>query len=55
LDGKGKALVLFLAGTGSRVGEALRLKVDDLRLDEDPPPDLDRARYGDGTPGRYDV
>jgi len=37
LDEEGKALVLFLASTGSRVGEALRLKVDDLELDDDPP------------------
>ncbi len=33
--GKAKSLVLFLASTGARVGEALCLKAEDLKLDED--------------------
>jgi len=37
LDEKGRALVLFLASTGCRIGETCALGVDDLMLDHDPP------------------
>jgi len=36
MDIKGKALFLVLASSGMRIGEALKLKVEDFELDKDP-------------------
>ena len=44
-DVKGRALFLFLAASGVRVGEALQLKLDDLNLDADPPEVYVRGEY----------
>ena len=44
----GRALVLFLASTGCRIGETLQLKVEDLQLDEEPPRAKIRHRYTKG-------
>lgn len=37
LTAKGKSLFLFLLSSGARIGETLRLRVEDLDLDADPP------------------
>lgn len=50
---KGKSLFLFLASSGTRIGEALQLKEDDLYLDEDPPRAFLKKSYTKGkNPGR---
>jgi len=51
LDVKGAALTLFLASSGCRIGETLQMKVEDLRLDDDPPQALIRpltTKKGEG-------
>lgn len=40
-----RALVLVLASSGMRVGEALQIKLDDLQLENDPPKIKIRAEY----------
>ena len=37
MDVKGKALILFLISSGARIGETLRIKIEDLELNADPP------------------
>ena len=37
MDAKGRALFLTLATSGMRIGEALKLKLSDLALNEEPP------------------
>jgi integrase len=37
LDVKGRALVLFLASSGARIGETTQIKTEDLDLNSDPP------------------
>jgi integrase len=44
-DLKGRALFLFLASTGMRIGEALQITLDDLNLEADPPTVLVRQQY----------
>ena len=44
-DLKGRALFLFLASTGMRMGEALQITLDDLNLEADPPTVLVRQQY----------
>jgi hypothetical protein len=44
-DLKGRALFLFLASSGTRVGEALQITLDDLNLEADPPTVLVRQQY----------
>jgi len=51
VDIKGKSLFLFLASSGCRIGEALQLKIDDLKLDEDPPRAKIRREYTKGGVG----
>jgi integrase len=36
MDAKGRALVLVLASSGMRIGEALTVKLDDVRINENP-------------------
>lgn len=47
-----KALLCLLVSTGMRIGEALKVKVEDLRLDEDPPHIVLRPEYCKGRRGR---
>lgn len=44
-DVKGRALFLFLAASGIRIGEALQLKLEDLDLNSDPPMVNVRGEY----------
>ncbi|MGF3573702.1 MAG: tyrosine-type recombinase/integrase [Candidatus Bathyarchaeia archaeon] len=44
-DVKGKALFLFLASTGVRIGEALKLRLGDVDLNVDPPTVTVRGEY----------
>jgi len=44
-DAKGRALFLFLASSGVRVGEALRLRLEDINLNVDPPTVTVRGEY----------
>ncbi len=48
---KGRALVLFLISSGTRIGETLQLKVEDFQLDSDPPQVHIRAAYTKGGVG----
>jgi len=41
----GKAVALFLSSTGARVGESMKLKIADLKLDNDPPQVNIRPQY----------
>lgn len=45
MDIKGKSLFLVLASSGMRIGEALKLKVEDLDLNSDPPRINIRGEY----------
>jgi integrase len=45
MDVKGKSLFLVLASSGMRIGEALRLKVEDVDLTSDPPKINIRGEY----------
>ncbi|MEM2178261.1 MAG: site-specific integrase [Candidatus Methanomethylicaceae archaeon] len=45
LELKGRTLVLFLASSGIRIGEALKLKLNDIDLDQDPPIVYVRGEY----------
>jgi len=45
LPAAGKALYTLLVSSGMRIGEALKLKLDDVRLDRDPPMIHVRAEY----------
>jgi hypothetical protein len=45
LDVKGRAMVLFLASSGCRIGESLKLKQEDLELDSKPPKAHIRNQY----------
>jgi len=45
LPAAGKALFITLVSSGMRIGEALKLKLDDLKLDHDPPIIHIRAEY----------
>jgi len=45
MDVKGKSLFLVLASSGMRIGEALRLKVEDVDLNSDPPRINIRGKY----------
>jgi integrase len=51
LDIKGRALVLFLASTGARIGETLQIRTDDVDLDSDPPKAAIRALATKGNLG----
>jgi len=42
---KGRSLTLFLASSGSRIGETLQLTLDDLHLEADPPRATIRDEY----------
>ena len=44
-DTKGRALFLFLASSGIRIGEALQLRMSDIDLDHDPPKVTVRGEY----------
>jgi len=44
-DTKGRALFLFLASSGIRIGEALQLKLSDIDLEHDPPKVTVRGEY----------
>jgi integrase len=52
MDIKGKALVTFLIGTGMRIGEAVKIMVDELMLDEQPASITIRSNKISGRP-RY--
>jgi len=45
LDVKGRALVLVLASSGMRIGEALKITLDDLNIDKEPPEISIRGEY----------
>jgi len=45
MDVKGKSLFLVLASSGMRIGEALKLKLEDVDLTSDPPRILIRGEY----------
>ncbi|MHA1361720.1 MAG: tyrosine-type recombinase/integrase [Candidatus Freyarchaeota archaeon] len=45
MDLKGKALFLFLASSGCRIGEALKLTLDDIKLEKDPVEVTVRGEY----------
>ena len=47
----GKALALFLLSTGTRIGEACQLKMDDINLYSDPPEVNIREEYTKGEVG----
>ena len=44
-DVKGRALFLFLAASGIRIGEALKLRLEDVNLNADPPEVYVRGEY----------
>jgi len=44
-DVKGRALFLFLASSGIRIGEALKLRLEDVNLNVDPPTVTVRGQY----------
>ena len=44
-DVKGRALFLFLASSGIRIGEALKLRLEDVNLNVDPPTVTVRGEY----------
>ena len=44
-DTKGRALFLFLASSGIRIGEALQLRMSDIDLEHDPPKVTVRGEY----------
>ena len=45
VDLKGKSLILTLASSGMRIGEALQITLDDINLDSDPPTISIRPEY----------
>ncbi|MEM3549939.1 MAG: site-specific integrase [Candidatus Bathyarchaeia archaeon] len=47
----GKAIFLFLLNTGARIGETLKLRVDDFNLETDPPSVYIRPQYTKGGVG----
>ena len=54
-DIKGRALILFLASTGCRIGETLQLQKVDLDLESNPPRANIRAEYTKGKVGQRTV
>jgi integrase len=52
---KGRSLFLFMVSSGTRIGETLQLKKDDLKLDADPPRAYIRAEYTKGGVGARTV
>ncbi|RLI80797.1 hypothetical protein DRP04_07550 [Archaeoglobales archaeon] len=53
LDVKGRALVLVLASSGMRIGEALKITIDDLKLDREPAEITIRGEYTKTGEQRY--
>jgi len=54
-DVKGRALILFLASTGCRIGETLQLRKTDLDLNSNPPKCYIRAEITKGKVGQRTV
>ena len=52
---KGRSLFLFLESSGTRIGETLQLKKEDLELDANPPKAYIRAEYTKGGVGARTV
>lgn len=55
VDVKGKALILFLLSSGARIGETLRIKIEDLELYADPPRVHIRGEYTKGGVGERTI
>lgn len=55
VDIKGKALILFLASSGTRIGETLKLLEEDFNLQGEPPSVHIRAEYTKGGVGERTV
>jgi len=52
MDVKGRAMVLFLLSSGSRIGETLQLKTEDFNMHADPPRAFIRGEYTKGGVGQ---
>ena len=50
-DIKARAMILFLLSSGARIGETLKLKIEDLELDAEPPRVHIRGEYTKGGVG----
>ena len=51
-DIKARAMILFLVSSGARIGETLKLKIEDFELDADPPRVHIRPEYTKGGVGQ---